>query len=99
MQQNKPATKQLSRKVVFIWIAVMFVFISELLVYTWCRVQNTKKGYDISGLNAETRQLMMVQKSLQIELARLRSPDRIARIAKDTLGLKTPTPQQMVDLE
>jgi hypothetical protein len=42
---------------------------------------------------------MLVQKSLKIELARLKSPDRIARIAKDTLGLVTPKTQQLVDVE
>jgi cell division protein FtsL len=99
VQRNKPFSKHLSRKIACVWFAIMFLFIIELLIYTWCRVQNTKKGYDITGLNSETRQLTLVQKSLQIELARLKSPERIARIAKDTLGLKTPTPQQQVDIE
>jgi hypothetical protein len=99
MRQNKPIPKHLSRKITGIWIGIMFVFISELLIYTWCRVQNTRQGYDITGLQAESRQLMLVQKSLKIELARLKSPDRIARIAKDTLGLVTPKTQQLVDIE
>lgn len=99
MRQNKPISKHLSRKITGIWIGIMFVFISELLIYTWCRVQNTRQGYDITGLQAESRQLMLVQKSLKIELARLKSPDRIARIAKDTLGLVTPKTQQLVDIE
>ena len=77
----------------------MFVFIFELLFYTWCRVQTTRQGYEINGLQAESRQLMLVQKSLKIELARLKSPDRIARIARDTLGLVTPKTQQVVDIE
>jgi cell division protein FtsL len=99
MQGNKPLPKHLTRRITGIWIVIMFVFISELLIYTWCRVQNTRQGYDITGLQAETRQLMLVQKSLKIELARLKSPDRIARIAKDTLGLATPKTQQVVDME
>ncbi|MFH0728946.1 MAG: septum formation initiator family protein [Pseudomonadota bacterium] len=99
MRQNKPLPKHLSRKITGIWIVIMFVFIAELLIYTWCRVQNTQQGYDITGLQAESRQLMLVQKSLKIELARLKSPDRIARIARDTLGLVTPKTQQLVDME
>jgi hypothetical protein len=99
MRSNQPLPKHLSRKITGIWIVIMFVFISELLIYTWCRVQNTRQGYDITGLQTESRQLMLVQKSLKIELARLKSPDRIARIAKDTLGLVTPKTQQVVDIE
>lgn len=99
MRRNQPLQKHLSRKITGIWIAIMFVFIFELLFYTWCRVQTTRQGYEINGLQAESRQLMLVQKSLKIELARLKSPDRIARIARDTLGLVTPKTQQVVDIE
>lgn len=62
MRQNKPLPKHLSRKITGVWIAIMFVFIAELLIYTWCRVQNTQQGYDITGLQAESRQLMLVQR-------------------------------------
>jgi cell division protein FtsB len=99
MRRNKSLPRHLSRKSTGLWIGIMFVFIAELFFYTWCRVQNTRQGYDINGLQAESRQLTLVQKSLKIELARLKSPDRIARIAKDTLGLVTPKTQQLVDIE
>lgn len=82
------------------WVMViMSVFICQMLCYTWCRVQNTRRGYEITRLQSETQQLNLVQKSLQIELARLKSPDRLARIAKEKLGLVTPTTQQVIDIE
>jgi cell division protein FtsL len=42
------------------------------------------------------RQLAAMQDNLKIELARLKSPSRIATIAKTQLGLITPTSKQMI---
>jgi cell division protein FtsL len=36
-----------------------------------------------------------MQDNLEIEIARLKSPSRIAKIAKTQLGLVTPTSKQM----
>ena len=74
-----------------LWIFIMAVFISELLFYTWCRVQNVRYGYEISNEINDRNELMAYQNNLKIELARLKSPERIARIAKEQLGLMTPT--------
>ncbi len=37
-----------------------------------------------------------MQDNLKIELARLKSPQRIAKIAREQLGLVTPTPKQTI---
>jgi cell division protein FtsL len=39
---------------------------------------------------------MMLQDNLKIELARLKSPRRIAKIAKEQLGLILPTNKQLM---
>jgi cell division protein FtsL len=74
----------------------MGLFIAELLFYTWCRVQSIQVRYDISELAAEQERLMMLQDNLKIELARLKSPQRIAKIAKQQLGLISPTNKQLI---
>jgi cell division protein FtsL len=80
-------------------LLLMGIFIGELLVYTWSRVQYTRTGYDISRAVREQQQLMAVQKELQVELARLKSPERLSRIAETSMGLKMPTSRQMVVVE
>ena len=75
---------------------IMGLFIAELLFYTWCRVQCVQTRYEISELNVRHQQLVAHQDSLKIELARLKSPKRIAKIAKQQLGLITPTSKQMI---
>jgi cell division protein FtsL len=80
-------------------LVLMGLFIGELLVYTWCRVQYTRSGYDISRAVKVQKRLMKVQEELQVELARLKSPERLARIAETSMGLQRPTSRQMVVVE
>jgi cell division protein FtsL len=74
----------------------MVLFIAELLFYTWSRVQCIRIGYEISAEAEKHENLMALQRNLKIELAHLKSPERIARIAKEELGLIMPGPEQLI---
>lgn len=78
-----------------IWVALMVVFMAELLVYTWCRVQYVRTGYEITEASREHQRLMELQSKLRVEEARLRSPERIMRIAQER-GLVMPDSKQVV---
>jgi len=60
--------------------------VGELLVYTWVRVQWFQVGYEISNLTKEQQHLNELQANLKVELARLRAPQRIIRIAQEKAG-------------
>jgi len=77
-------------------MAILLFLIAELFFYTWCRVQCVRTGYEISKENTEHRRLLMLQKNLKIEIARLKSPERIANIAKTQLGLVMPSARQTI---
>ncbi len=81
---------------VSVWLTIMVLFIAELFFYTWCRVHYTQVGYDISDEADEQRSLLALQQNLKIELARLKSPERIEKIARQRLGLMTPTEEQII---
>ena len=83
-------------RIAIIWFIIMIVFIAELLIYTWSRVQCIKVGYEISNENKKNRNLINLQNNLKVELAHLKSPERLAEIAKNKLGLKTPTSDQII---
>ena len=85
-----------SLKSMGLWGALMAIFIAELLVYTWCRVQSTQVGYEITRAAAIQQERMTLQNNLKIELARLKSPQRITKIARDHLGLVVPKPDQTI---
>ena len=94
--KKKTKRKQRNPKVTAVCLILMFVFIAELLFYTWCRVQYVRNKYEIAEQTARARQLTAMQDNFKIELARLKSPKRIARIARTQLGLITPSPKQTI---
>ncbi|MBI9084808.1 MAG: cell division protein FtsL [Desulfobacterales bacterium] len=81
-----------------VWAMLMVIFFAELFFYTWCRVQHVRVGYDTSVARAENQHLLSLQRQLKVELSRLRSPERIATIATEQLGLIVPGPEQMVTI-
>ena len=93
---RKKQRKKRSLKFTFVGLALMALFIGELLLYTWSRVQCVRIRYEISEQAKEQKRLMAFQDNLKIELARLKSPQRIAKIAKTKLGLIIPKPSQMI---
>ena len=77
------------------WLAFMVILMAELLVYTWCRVQYVQTGYEITEATQEHQRLTDLHRKLQVEEARLRSPERIMRIAEQR-GLVMPDSRQIV---
>jgi cell division protein FtsL len=96
MSDPSPKARRRDPKMLALWICLLCVFIAELLVYTWVRVQCTRVGYEISALTREQQRLNELQANLKVELARLRAPQRIIRIAQEKLGLTLPTSKQMM---
>jgi cell division protein FtsL len=93
---RKTRKKQGDMKITGIWIVIMTVFIAELFLYTWSRVNCIGVGYGISKETQKQHELVALQTNLKIEMASLKSPDRIAKIAKNQLGLVTPTQKQTI---
>jgi len=81
-----------------IWIFLLVLFISEFLFYAWCRVQCTRLGYEMTKDVEANRKQMLIQNSLVVELARLKSPERVSAIARQQLKLEPPSHEQMVVL-
>jgi len=79
-------------------MVLLLIFVGELLIYTWCRVQYVNVGYELSRVTAKHAALVTLQNSLKVELARLKSPARIEKIARDKLGLVRPTADQVITL-
>ena len=96
---KRPAKKGLFAGGIVLGLVLMGFFICELFVYAWCRVQYTSVGYEISRAREEQGRLIAIQKELQVELARLKSPERLAGISETSMGLIMPSSRQMVVVE
>lgn len=81
------------RGVIF-WVLIPTVFIGQMMIHTWSRMQCVRIGYEISREMENHQKLIEIQNRLKIEIARLRSPERISRIARSKLELVTPSPDQ-----
>jgi hypothetical protein len=99
IRRNKklPGATTAARPMLSIWIALLAVFIVELLFYTWCRVQSTQTGYAISNALRIQRHQVELRQELQTEMAHLNSPAYIESEAR-RLGMMLPTPEQIVTL-
>ena len=86
------------RKWTVLWLAVMMIFFGEALFYAWCRVQCVNAGYAIDRETRRHHALLSERNTLKIELARLKSPERIETIARTRLGLVMPDSRQTVTL-
>ena len=79
-------------------MVLIIAFIAEMLFYAWCRTQYVNVNYRIQEQTIRKRNLEAMQDHLKIELRRLKSPRRIAKIAREQLGMVMPTPQQTIIL-
>ena len=71
-------------------IFLLIFFVPGVLLYVWLHVQEVNLSYDIAKAQKQKRELLEISKKLRIQLANLKSPERIEGIALTKLGLKTP---------
>lgn len=88
--------KRTEKKIPWVWVMVLALFIGELFFYTWCRVQCVQVGMVIAVERRKQGELKTLQNSLKIELARLKAPERISYIARKKLGLDMPEPSKTI---
>jgi cell division protein FtsB len=94
---KKRAQKNIRKsKLTGVWFVLLSIFIAELFSYTWCRVQCVRVGYEITKETNNNQRIIALQNNLTIELARLKSPERLAEIASRKLNLTRPTPKQVI---
>ncbi len=74
----------------------LFCLVAVGLFYIWTHVQVVSVGYRIHALEKMQEELMRERKALLVEIALLKSPERLESIATTQLGLQTPKPQQFV---
>lgn len=76
-------------------VAVLTILIL-LLLYVSERIGVVKVGYDIEKLKAQKVQLERERDELRVRLSSLTAPERIAKVATETLGMIPPKQGQIV---
>lgn len=68
------------------------------LAHAWLRTRVTERGYALSRLSAEYRDLTRDHQLLQIRSAELKSPQRIEDLARSRLGMGPPPAERVIVL-
>ncbi len=97
--KNQSARKQIKpQRVGFRWLIIIGIIFSELLVYTWVRTESSQASIRVSRHRDSLAQQASYLKAISVERDRLRSDDRITKIAKTRLNLSTDTSKQTIYL-
>ena len=74
----------------------LFLCLAGIAVYVWPRVQVVRLAYRMQTSEQHLREQMQAHDQLRFELASLKDPDRIYRIATEQLGMSMPRHDQVV---
>ena len=98
IKNNIPPKNIQAKKPGFYWFVVISIIFCELLVYTWIRTESTQTILRVSREQELFAKKTSYHKALSVERDRLKSDDRITRIAKTRLNLFTDTVNQTIYL-
>jgi cell division protein FtsL len=74
----------------------IFLCLSGVTVYVWPRVQVVRLAYRMQASEQHLRELLQAHDQLRFELASLKDPERIYRVATEQLGMGMPRRDQVV---
>ena len=84
----------------FLYVSVLAATAAVLIIFAflWSRLMVVNTAYEISMANSARSGLIEQNKRLKLEYMRLKSPERIERLATE-LGFANPTSEQVVVLK
>ncbi len=80
-------------------LAVAGVVAVALLAYTWQRYECLDMRYQLQQTSQKQAKVLELNRELRVELATLRSPERIDLLARNQLGMTVPQPAQIISIE
>ena len=86
----------LQRPRLFPLIAFVVVLMIVALFFVWSRLEVVNLEYDISTYEVRLRSLQQESRQLKLEAASLSNPARIEQRARTRIGLRLPTPEQVI---
>ncbi len=90
--------QQAGGRVGYRWLALILVLFCELLGHAWVRTESSQAILRISNAQAAVTKATSYGKALSVERDRLKSDNRITKIARTRLGLSADTFNQTIYL-
>ncbi|MBN2497861.1 MAG: cell division protein FtsL [Deltaproteobacteria bacterium] len=82
----------------WMWALLLAVLTAAACLHVRARLAVVQLGYKLSEASTENRRLLVERRKLQVEMATLRSPQRLRKLAHEKLGLVEPRPEQILRL-
>lgn len=111
MQQTMPYAKKLwsqgiaskaqaERNKLIVKVAVLLIVIlASALFCVWSRVRIVQMGYEVSNLQKNADELSKKFSHLNVEVERLKSPQRLGKVASEFLNMHPPSNNEIVFVE
>ena len=99
IKNNIPQKRKPSQGNGLVWFLIIGLFFVELLAYTWIRTESRHTLLRVSEARAVLSKKLDYKQSLLVERDRLKSEERIIRIARTRLNLIGEGPDQTIYLE
>ena len=96
--RRKSRALKLTPRQFVVVVATVLLFMTCSIGYVWSNFEGTQLGYSISRLKGEEMRRLNLNRQLKVELAYLKSSERLERVALEELGMKWPAPEQVVVL-
>jgi cell division protein FtsL len=81
------------------WVFIVSLFLAVALLYVWSHIHMTELEYQLARELTTYEQLFEEQKRLKVELATLKSPQRIESVALNKLQMIYPERKQVILLK
>jgi cell division protein FtsL len=81
------------------WIFIASVLMAVALLYVWSHIHMTELEYQTARELSSREQITDEQTKLKVELATLKSPQRIETIAREKLQMTYPEREQVIMLK
>lgn len=99
-QEVRPKRDLKDLSFLYISIAGVFTFaVVIIFAFLASRLSVVNLGYEISKANSARSELTEQNKRLRVEYMKLKSPERIEKIASGELGLVHPTGEQIITIK
>lgn len=96
--RKKERRTYMKPKQISLVLFMLLLFMGSGIGFVWSNFERTQIGYSLSQLKKEEMRLKDINRKLRLELAILKSPQRLELLAEKKLGLKQPAPDQIVIL-
>lgn len=95
-EDSRPRRKGIKLSFFLLFILLILFFTGGALFYVWSRIQVIQIGYEISNALKGERRLTEANKKLRLEIATLKSCQRIEKVATEELRMAKPKPEQVI---